>query len=111
MFVVAVSAILEGERGYHEQTLATPILQTLHVLRGVVNMFLVNVKVQGVTSFLNERQTSGLYMHQKLIRAQPNKLRFCISLFCEVQDRIPYKYASGLDRTMTCKSCGLFAMR
>ena len=47
VFVVAASAILEGERDYSEQTLATPTLQRSHVLRGVVDMCLVSVKEQG----------------------------------------------------------------
>ena len=48
VFVVAVSRILKGDFG--AQTLATLILQILHVFRGVVNMVLVSVKVQGVKS-------------------------------------------------------------
>ena len=45
-FVVAAGAILEGERDYSEHTLATPTLERMHVLRGVVNLCLVCVKVQ-----------------------------------------------------------------
>ena len=45
VFVIATSRILEGERDYGEETLATPTLQRLHVLRGVVNMVVVSVKV------------------------------------------------------------------
>ena len=48
VFVVAASALREGERDYSEQTLATPTLQISHFLRGVVNLVLVRVKVQGV---------------------------------------------------------------
>ena len=49
LFVIAASRILEGTRVYGEQALATPTLQRLHVLRGVVNMVVVSVtcKVQG----------------------------------------------------------------
>ena len=36
VLVVAVSTILEGERDYGEQALATPTLQRSHVLRRVV---------------------------------------------------------------------------
>ena len=50
IFVVAVSTILKGERDYGEQTSATLIVQILHFLRGVVNVVLVRVKVQGVKS-------------------------------------------------------------
>ena len=92
VFVVAVSAILEGERDYSEQPLATPTLSRSHFLRGVVNMVLVSVKVQGVKDkCFSARQKSGLYMHQKPIRAQPKKLIVCISLFCAGHDRIPEK--------------------
>ena len=42
VFVASTGAILEGERDYSEQTLATPTLQRMHVLRGDVNMVLVN---------------------------------------------------------------------
>ena len=85
VFVIAVSTVLEGERDYGKQTLATPILQILHVLRGVVNMVLVIVNVQGVKSMsCSERQTSGLYMHQKHICAQQKML-------CEGQDSIAEK--------------------
>ena len=47
-FVIGASAILEGERDYSEQTLATPTLLRMHFLRGVVNVVLVVVKVQCV---------------------------------------------------------------
>ena len=50
VFVVAASTILEGEQDYDEQELATPMFQILCLLRGVVNMVLVSVKVQGVKS-------------------------------------------------------------
>ena len=56
VFVVAASTILEGERDYGEQTLATPTLQRSHVLRGVVHMVLVKVKVQGVKSMFFKHQ-------------------------------------------------------
>ena len=92
MFVTAVIRNLEGERDYGEHTLATPTLQRLHVLCGRVNIVLARVKVQGAKSmFLKEKQTSCLYIHQKHSFAQPEKYRLCISLFCEDQDRIPYK--------------------
>ena len=39
VFVNATSTILEGERDYIEQTLATPTRQRLCFLRGVVKMF------------------------------------------------------------------------
>ena len=48
VFVGGASAILEEERDYSEQTLATPTLQRTHVLRGVVNLVLVWVNVQCV---------------------------------------------------------------
>ena len=48
VFVVGASAILEGERDYSEQTLATPTLQRMQFLCGVANMILVSVKVQCV---------------------------------------------------------------
>ena len=48
VFVICASEILEGERDYNEQTLATPTFQRMHFLRGVVNMVLVIVKVQCV---------------------------------------------------------------
>ena len=48
VFVIGASAILEGERDYSEQTLATPTLQRSHFLRGVVNMVLIIVKMQCV---------------------------------------------------------------
>ena len=67
VFVVD-GAILEGERDYSEQTLATPTLQRSHFLRGVVHMFLVRVKVKGVNSLcLSINQNSCLYVHQKLM--------------------------------------------
>ena len=50
VFVTAVGAILEGERDYSEQILATPTLQRSHVLGGVVNIVLVSLKVRGVES-------------------------------------------------------------
>ena len=81
VFVVAVSTILEGERDYGEQTLATPIFQILHFLRGVVNFVLVNVEVQGVKSMcFSERQKSGLYIHQKHIFAQQTKTNMLYSI-------------------------------
>ena len=39
--VEAARTVLEGERDYGEQALATPTLQRSHVLRGVVHMLLV----------------------------------------------------------------------
>ena len=72
VFVIAVSTILEGERDYGEQALATPALQRSHFLRGVVNMVLVHAKVQcAKNKFVSERQKSCLYIHQKPICAQP----------------------------------------
>ena len=72
VFVVAASTILEGERDYDEQTLATPMLQILYFLRGVVNIVLVRVKVQCVNmSFcFCGKQTRRLYHHQNHICAQ-----------------------------------------
>ena len=72
VFEVAVSTILEGERDYDEQTLATPMFQILYVLRGVANIVLVNVKVQGVKrELLRERRkvintyTRSLFAHNQ----------------------------------------------
>ena len=45
VFVACASAILEGERDYSEQTLASPTFQRMYCLRGVVNMYPMNVKV------------------------------------------------------------------
>ena len=90
VFIVAARSILEAERFYGEQTLASPTLQRSHLFCGVVFMLFVRVKVQGVKSkFLNEKQTSSLYMDQKQNCAQPKQLRLCIWLCCENQDRIP----------------------
>ena len=50
MFIIAARWILEGERDYGDQTLATPTLQRAHVFRGVVHVVLVSVKVQCVKS-------------------------------------------------------------
>ena len=50
VFIVAARRILDGERDYGEQTLATPTLRRLHFLRGVVHICLVSVKVHGVKS-------------------------------------------------------------
>ena len=60
---VVVGTILEGERDYGEQTLATPTLQRLHFLRGVANMILVSVKVQGVKSTFCWLKTQQLFIH------------------------------------------------
>ena len=57
VFVIAVGRILEGERDYREQTVATLTFQRLHVLRGVVIMVLVSVKLQVVESMVfSEKQ-------------------------------------------------------
>ena len=50
VFVIAAGRIPQGERDYSEHTLATPTLQRSHCLRGVVNMVLVRVKVDGAKS-------------------------------------------------------------
>ena len=92
MFVKAVSTIREGERDYGEQTLATPTLQRSHVLRGVVHMFLVQVKVQCVKSMiLSINQTSCLHDHQKHICAHQGHHIFVITFFGRDQDRISQK--------------------
>ena len=89
MVVAAAVTILEGERDYDEQTLATPTLQRSNVHRGVVHPALVNVKGQGVDCILlNMNQTSCLYVHQKHVRAHQENHGFGISLFGNVQDRI-----------------------
>ena len=88
VFAVAVSTILEGERDYDEQALATPMFQILCFLRGVANMVLVYFKnAMCEKCVFSNRQKSCLYMHQKPICAQPKKNS--ISLFCDGQDRIP----------------------
>ena len=98
------SAIREGERDYSEQTLATLAFQRMTVFRGVVNMVLVNVKMQCVKlRFFCEKQKGCFYHHQNHICAQQSKFRFCTSVFCEGQDRIPQNYKFGFDRTMTCE--------
>ena len=48
VFVAFVIKSLEGERVYGQQTLATCTFLRSHIRRGIVNMFLVIVKVQGV---------------------------------------------------------------
>ena len=89
VFVIAVSKIIEGERGYGQQTLATFTFLRSHFRRGVVNMALMNVKVQGVKSMLfSENTKSCLYVCQKYICAQQTNPRFCISLFGESKDRM-----------------------
>ena len=82
VFVAAVSRILEGERDYGDQTLATPTLQRSHILRGVVNMVLVTVKVQGTKRIcFSERMKSCLCIHREPMCAQPKNIIFSISFF------------------------------
>ena len=45
VFILAARRILEGERDYADQALATATLQRLCVIRGVVHVVLVSVKV------------------------------------------------------------------
>ena len=69
VFVLAVGRILEGERDCGEQALSTPTLQRSHILRGVVNVFFVCVKAQGV------KVVSLRKIEQLLIRARETHLR------------------------------------
>ena len=69
---------------------ATPTLERMHFLSGVVNIVLVSVKVQCVkVVFVCEKQKRQLYHHQNRMCAQQSKLILCTSVFCEGQDRIP----------------------
>ena len=83
VFVLAVSTILEGERDYGEQTLATLTLQRSRVLRGVVNVVLVRVKVQGVKSELCcERQKRVLYIMRSIFAHNQQTLILYFIVLC-----------------------------
>ena len=88
MFIVAARRFLEGERDYGEQALATPTLQRLHVLRGVVHLVLVVVQVQGVKRmffFVKIRQ--AVYTITKSIIAHTREITYVV-FHCLVMARI-----------------------
>ena len=98
MFVLTVSRILEGKRGYGEQTLATPTLQRLHFLRGVLISVLVRVKVQGAKSMVfSEKQKSGLCIHQNHNCAQQTNPD--CAFHCFVRTRIAFQKRQRLALT------------
>ena len=91
VFVVAVNAILEEERDNGEQTLSTPTLQRSHFLRGVVNVFFVCVKAQGV------KVVSLRKIEQLLIRAQDTYLR---TTHKHNSDSVFHSVCAGQDRIL-----------
>ena len=81
VFVVAASAILEGERDYSEQTLATPTLQRMRFLHRVVNMLLASVKVQCVKVRFLVKSNTVVYTITRITFAHNSKtkcLYFCV---------------------------------
>ena len=62
MFVVTAIAILEGERDYSEQTLATLKLQRSHFLRGVATIVAVSVKMECVKNVCFYRKPEKPFM-------------------------------------------------
>ena len=98
MCIAAASRILEGERYYGEQTLATRTLQRLQFLRGVVNMVIVCVKVQGAKSnCFSEILNSCLWIRQKLICAKQKQTDSVFHYF--VMTRIAFHKSKRLPST------------
>ena len=93
VFVVAVSIIFEGERYYGEQTLATPTLQRLRFVHGLVNVVLVCVQVQGAKRTFcfpaKDRQVVNTFTRN--ILTHTNKHRILYFIVLDGQDRIPQK--------------------
>ena len=89
--MIRASAILEGERNFSEQTLSTPTLQRSHFLRGVVNVFFVCVKAQGV------KVVSLRKIEQLLIRAQETYLR---TTHKHNSDSVFHSVCAGQDRIL-----------
>ena len=106
------SAIFDGQRDYSEQTLATPAFQRMSAFRGVVNMVLVSVKVQCVIMRFLVKSTTASYTITRITFAHNSQHSYsALHCFFDGQDRIPQNYEFGPDRTMTCESRVLFAMR
>ena len=92
-------AILDGERDYSKQTLATLAFRRMSVFRGVVNMVLVSVTVQCVNMrFFCETRKSRSYPHQDHMCAQQLKLRCCTSMFL-LRARIEFHKINSLAST------------
>ena len=90
VFLVSARTILEGERDYGEQALATPTLQRLYVLHGVVNVALVRVKVQceKSKSLLWKSETSFIHSPEAHLRTTDKTHMLYFIVLCG-QDRIP----------------------
>ena len=84
----------------------------MSVFRGVVNMFLVSVKVQCVNMRVFVKSTKAVYTITRITFAHNSKnSEFALQCFFEGQDCIPQNYEFGLDRTMTCEKQGFCCMR
>ena len=98
VFVVGASSILEGERDYSEQTLATPTLQRMYFLRGVVNMILVRVEVQGMEVRLLVKSRKDVYAITRITFAHNNQ-NSDSALQCFVWARIAFHKIMSLAST------------
>jgi hypothetical protein len=92
------SAILDGERDYSEQTLATPAYQRASVFRGVVNMVLVSVKVQCVNMRFLVKSTKAVSTITRITFAH-NSQNLDSALLCFLRARIAFHRITSLAST------------
>ena len=92
VFVVAVITLLEGDRDYDEQTLASPMFQILSFLRGVVNIVLVSFKKRKVRKYsLFAKDRKVVYTYTRSLFAHNPKTKILYFIGCDGLDRIPEK--------------------
>ena len=95
VFVIGARAIFEGQRDYSEQTLATPTLQRMHFLRGVVNMVLVHIKVQCVKVRFFMKSRKDVYTITRITFAHNNQHSYSV-LHCFVRAMIAFRIIKSL---------------
>ena len=95
MFIIAARWILEGERDYGDQTLATPTLQRVHVFRGVVYVVLVSVKLQWVKSEFLVKSRTVVYPITRIAFAHTRQISYSV-LRCFVRARIGFHNIQSL---------------